>query len=64
LISTLGFAQCNVKTTNRPDGVVVKYLNPELVGKGSNCELGLSVQTNGNSFFLTTTARYFGASKK
>lgn len=55
---------CNVKTINRPDGVVVRYLNPELVGKGNTCEFGLSVQTNGDSFFLTTTARYFGASKK
>lgn len=64
LINSFGFAQCNVKTNNRPDGVVVKYLNPELVGKGTDCELGLSIQTTGEDFFLTTTVRYFGNPQK
>lgn len=56
--------QCNVKINNRPDGIVVKYMNPELVGKGTNCELGLSIQTTGEDYFLTTTVRYFGNPQK
>lgn len=64
LINILGFAQCNVIVNNRPDGVVVRYLNPELVGKGNSCELGLSVQTNGGDYFFTTTVRYSGNSQK
>lgn len=57
-------AQCNVKTTHRPDGVTVRYLNPDLVGKGTGCELGLSVSTDGSDFYINTTIRYFVSPKK
>lgn len=59
-----GFSQCVVKTINRPDGVVVKYLNPEPVGSGTNCELGLSVSFNGERYCINTTVRYFSWSVK
>lgn len=59
-----GISQCNVKTINRPDGTTVKYLNPELVGTGTNCELGLSVSFNGEGYLINTTVRYSSLSKK
>jgi hypothetical protein len=62
--NAIGYTQCNVKTNYRSDGIIVKYLNPELVGKGTNCELGLSVQSIGNDYFLSTTVRYFGSANK
>lgn len=63
-VSLKSTEQCNVISNNRPDGVVVKYMNPELVGKGTNCELGLSIQTTGTDFFFATTVRYFGNPQK
>jgi hypothetical protein len=57
-------AQCNVKTNNRPDGVTVNYMNPDMVGKGSSCELGLSISTDGTDFYLNTTVLYLSSPKK
>ena len=50
---------CNIKTVNRNDGTTVRYLNPELIGTGNKCELGLSIQTNGLNYFMSVTVRYF-----
>ena len=58
------FGQCNVKTNNRSDGVTVKYLNPEMVGKGTGCELGASISYNGTDYFFNTTVLYFSTSVK
>lgn len=55
---------CNIQTTNRLDGTTVKYIKPDLVGLGNNCELGLGIQTNGQDFFLVTYVRYFNQAKK
>jgi hypothetical protein len=55
---------CNIQTVNRLDGTTVRYLKPELVGVGSNCELGLGIQTNGSEYFLITYVRYFDQSKR
>lgn len=63
-LTYLASAQCNVKTNNRSDGAVIKYLNPELVGTGSGCELGLSISTNGTDYFFNTTIRYASTSVK
>ncbi len=62
--TTIISGQCNVQVNNRPDGTTVRYLNPELVGKGNNCELGLSVQTDGSSYYVSTTVRYLSTPKK
>jgi len=65
LISTLSiYSQCEVKTNRRPDGSVVKYQNAEFVGKGTSCELGLSVSKTGDEYIINTTVRYFSPSKK
>lgn len=58
------FSQCNIKTIHRPDGVTVRYLNPVLLGSGTNCELGGSISENGVQYVFNTTVRYFGTSKK
>ena len=59
LITLKGYSQCNVKTNNRSDGVTVKYINPEMVGKGTGCELGVSITTNGTDYYFNTTVLYF-----
>ena len=59
-----GLSQCDIKTTNRPDGTIVKYLNPELAGTGPNLELGLSVSSNGEAYFINATIRYLSQAKK
>ena len=63
-VSLEGFAQCNVKTNNRSDGVTVRYLNPEFVGSGAGCELGVSISTNGTDYFFNTAVRYASTSIK
>jgi hypothetical protein len=55
---------CNTKKVTRQDGTTIRYLNPELVGKGQNCELGLSFQTNGVNYFLASTVRYISTARK
>lgn len=64
-ISTLNiYSQCNIKTIHRPDGVTIRYLNPVLVGTGTQCELGGSIYFNGEEYTLATTVRYSGKPKK
>jgi hypothetical protein len=55
---------CTIKTINRSDGTTVQYFNPEFIGKGSNFELGMAAQSNGENYFLSTTVRYLYTSKK
>jgi hypothetical protein len=64
LTAIKGYSQCNVKTNNRPDGVTVKYQNPEMVGKGTGCELGVSISNTGTDYCFNTTVLYFGTSVK
>lgn len=58
------YSQCNVKTIHRPDGITIRYLNPVLVGTGTQCELGGSIYFNGEEYTLATTVRYSGKPKK
>jgi hypothetical protein len=39
-------------------------MNPDMVGKGSSCELGLSISTDGTDFYLNTTVLYLSSPKK
>lgn len=55
---------CNIETTRRPDGETIRYINPELAGKSGSMELGLSVQTNGRDYFLSTVVRSTGIKYK
>ncbi|MCZ2247532.1 MAG: hypothetical protein LC111_02095 [Bacteroidia bacterium] len=57
-LSMKSSAQCNVKTINRPDGVTVKYMNPEMVGKGTGRELGVSISHNGLDYCFNTTVLF------
>jgi len=62
--ATSNIAPCNIKTINRSDGTIVQYFNPEFVGKGSNFELGMAAQSNGENYFLSTTVLYLNTAKK
>lgn len=64
LATASAYSQCNIKTNNRTDGVTIKYLNPEMVGKGTGCELGASISTNGTEYYFNTTVLYFSTSTK
>lgn len=64
ILTIKGNSQCNVKTNNRSDGVTIRYLNPEMVGKGTGCELGVSITNNGTDYFFNTTVLYFSKSTK
>lgn len=55
---------CNIQTVNRLDGTTVKYIKPNIVGVGNNCELGLGIQIAGQNSFLVTYVRYFNQPKK
>lgn len=54
LISLSISAQCKVQTNQRDDGVTVSYLSPERIGFSDKLILALSMQTNGELFFVTT----------
>ena len=47
-------AQCNVQTNERDDGVTVRYLRPDRIGFSDKLMLALSMQTNGEQFFVVT----------
>ena len=51
-------SQCDVRISNRSDGVRIKYLNPELIGGDKKYLIGLSVSTNGESYFLSVDILY------
>ena len=64
LVSYQGYSQCNVQTSSGSNGVTVKYLNSEVVGSGVGCELGVSISTNGTSYFFNTNVKYAKKSVK
>ena len=47
-------SQCRVQSSERPDGVTVRYKSAERVGKADMLMLALSVQTNGTNYYVTT----------
>lgn len=59
LSNFLTYSQCNIKTNKRSDGTTIRYLNPVPIGTGTKCEVGISIQTNGEDYFLNTVVRYF-----
>jgi len=46
--------QCRVQTNQRPDGVTIRYLTPDRVGYCDKLMLALSMQTNGEEYFIST----------
>lgn len=46
IICQFSFSQCQVKTTTKEDGNVLKYLNPMPVVRQADYEIGLSVYKN------------------
>ena len=57
LIFNITYSQNEIKTTNRPDGVTLKYFNPIPVVITNSYEAGLSLYKNINTkqYFLTVT---------
>lgn len=60
LICNIAFAQNEIKTVNRPDGVTMKYFNPVPVVIANSHEAGLSLYKNINTqqYFLTVTVLF------
>jgi hypothetical protein len=55
LLLTKVHSQCDIKTTNRPDGVTIKYFTPKPVAIGQKHETGLSLYFNKNTKQYTLT---------
>lgn len=51
-------AQCRVQTNQRDDGVTVRYLSPDRVGFSDRLILALSMQTNGEQYFIATLSLF------
>lgn len=51
-------AQCRVQTNQRDDGVTVRYLSPDRVGYSDRLILALSMQTNGEQYFIATLSLF------
>ncbi len=46
IVSGAVFSQCNYKITNRPDGNVMHYYNPQPVVKQEKVEIGIGIYKN------------------
>jgi hypothetical protein len=60
ITSFTAFAQYDIKTVNRPDGVTMKYFNPIPVAINNNYEAGLSLykNTDNNTYLLAITVLF------
>ncbi len=54
------YAQCDIKTTIRPEGDTIKYFNPTPVYRSSDYELGISLYKNitTDKFFVSLTVLF------
>ncbi|MBU2940152.1 hypothetical protein KO494_11455 [Lacinutrix sp. C3R15] len=59
-------AQCDIKTTNRPDGVTIKYFNPKPIIRNSNYEVGVAIykNVNTNDYILSVNVLFMNMSPK
>ena len=46
LFTMHNYSQCDIKTTNRPDGITMKYFTPKPVARAAKHEAGLSLYYN------------------
>ena len=51
-ISSAAQTRCDVKTNNRDDGTSIRYLRPDRIGYSDYLILALSLQTNGQSYYV------------
>jgi hypothetical protein len=58
MFSITAKSQCRVQTNEREDGVTVRYLNPDRIGNSDKLILALSMQTNGEQFFIVTLSLF------
>jgi hypothetical protein len=52
LISAIATAQCNIQINERDDGVAVKYTRPGRIGFSDRVMIALSMQSNGQEYFV------------
>lgn len=57
-------AQCRVQTNQRDDGITVRYLSPDRIGISDKLILALSMQTNGEQFFIATLSLFESNAQK
>ncbi len=60
LFGVLCQAQCDIKTTLRPDGHTIKYFNPKPIIRAENYEVGISLYKNMNTkqYFLNVSVLF------
>ncbi|MCM4172462.1 hypothetical protein DHD32_13290 [Arenibacter sp. TNZ] len=46
LVCLATYGQCDIKTTERPDGNIIKYFNPKPVIRQTEYEIGVSIYKN------------------
>jgi hypothetical protein len=52
IFSVSTFAQCRVQSNQREDGTKIRYLRPDRIGFSDKLILALSMQTNGEQYFV------------
>ncbi len=59
-------SQCDIQTTNRPDGIIMKYFIPRPVIRTSAYEVGISIykNINTNSYMLSVSVLFVEMSPK
>lgn len=53
-VNFYSFAQCRIQTNEREDGITVKYMSPDRIGRADKFYMGVSMQTNGREFYVVT----------
>src|SRR5690606_41167733 len=60
LIENFNIGDCDIKTTNRPDGNVIKYFNPMPIIQNERYDIALSLYFNEttSTYFISTTVLF------
>lgn len=54
LTGSFSIAQCRVQSNEQDDGVTIKYLRPDRIGRSDKFMFAVSLQTDGNIFYVAT----------
>lgn len=47
-------SQCRIQTNEREDGSTIQYISPDRIGRADKFYMAVSMQTNGNEFYVVT----------
>lgn len=53
-IGIFGIAQCRVQSNEREDGVTIRYLRPDRIGRSDKFMFAVSLQTDGKLYYVAT----------